>query len=129
MKGLLLDDRWAPVTSEMGFLAMEVEQAVRAFVAWQGGLHASRGITVGARPVSGPLEQVLSTLLPLTDAEMQRNLFLPTRGPWTAYLDNDWRGTYASGPMRHMARTWAAGPCASSPSPTPSGETKAALVP
>ena len=33
MKGLLLDDRWAPVTSEMGFLEADAEHAARAFAA------------------------------------------------------------------------------------------------
>ena len=64
---------------------------------------ASRGITVGARPVSGSLEQVLSTLLPLTDAERQRYLFMPTRSPWTAYLENGWRGTDAASAMSSRA--------------------------
>jgi hypothetical protein len=105
MKGLLLDDRWAPVTSELGFLEARAEYAARAFASWQGGLQASRGIAVQARPISGSLEQVLSALLPLTDAERQRHLFLPTRGSWTAYLDNGWRGTDAGSPMSYMART------------------------
>ena len=105
MKGLLLDDRWAPVTSEMGFLELDAERAARAFAAWQGGLPTADGIAVETRPVKGSLEQVLSTLLPLTDSERQRYLFIPTRSPWTAYVDNSHRGTYVSGPMGHMAQT------------------------
>ena len=88
MKGLLLDDRWAPVTSELGFLETGAEQAARAFAAWQGGLLAPRGIAVEVHPVSGTLEQALSALLPLTSPEPRRHLFLPTRSPWTAYVDN-----------------------------------------
>jgi len=105
MKGLLLDERWAPVTSEMGFLEASAEHAARAFAAWEAGVLSSRGITAQVRPVSGSLEQALSVLLPLTDAERQRYLFMPTRSPWTAYLDNGWRGTEAWGPMSYMART------------------------
>ena len=105
MKGLLLDDRWAPVTSEMGFLETDAEHATRAFAEWEGGLHADRGIAVEARPVSGPLEHALSALLPLTDTERQRYLFMPTRSAWTAYVDNSWRGTDAASPMAYMART------------------------
>jgi hypothetical protein len=56
MKGLLLDDRWAPITSEMGFLETDAEHAARAFAAWQAGLLAPRGIAVDVRPVSGSLE-------------------------------------------------------------------------
>ena len=104
MKGLLLDDRWAPVTSEMGFLETDAAHAARAFAAWQGGLLASDGVTVAVRPVTGSLEQVLSSLLPLTDSETQRHLFIPTRSAWTGYVDNAYRGTDASGAMAYMAR-------------------------
>jgi hypothetical protein len=105
MKGLLLEDCWAPVTSELGFLETDAERAARAYAAWQGGLLAPRGIAVGVSPVSGTLEQTLSTLLPLTDAERRRHLFMPTRSPWTAYVDNGWQGTDAASAMAYMART------------------------
>ncbi|MCY1081980.1 hypothetical protein [Archangium lansingense] len=105
LKGLLLDDRWAPVTSEMGFLEADAEHTAHAFAAWQGGLFVSRGISVEVRPVPGPLEQALSALLPLTDAERRRYLFMPTRSSWTAYVDNGWRGTDVFGPVSYMAET------------------------
>jgi hypothetical protein len=105
MKGLLLDDRWAPVTSEMGFLEARAEYTARTHAAWQQGLLAPDGVTVEVRPVTGSLEQVLSSLLPLTDSEVQRHLFIPTRSTWTAYLENGHRGTDATGVMRYMAQT------------------------
>lgn len=104
-KKLLLEDRWAPVTSEMGFLESDAEHAARAYAAWQGGVVASRGVTVKVRPVSGPLEQVLSTLLPLTGPEPRRQLFIPTRSAWTAYVENARGGTDAVSAMGYMART------------------------
>lgn len=104
MKGLLLEDRWAPVTSTMGFIELGAEQAARAFATWQSGLMTPRGITVEVLPVSGTLEQVLSSLLPLTSGETQRHLFIPTRSAWTAYVENGWTGTDAASPMRSMAR-------------------------
>ena len=104
MKGLLLEDRWAPVTSTMGFLELGAEQAAQAFATWQRGLMAPRGITVGVLPVTGTLEQVLSSLLPLASGETQRELFIPTRSAWTAYLENGWTGTDAVSPMRYMTR-------------------------
>jgi hypothetical protein len=105
IKGLLLDDRWAPVTSELGFLETDAAHAARSFAAWQEGLMAPRGIAVGLRPVSGTLDQVLSALLPLTSPESRRDLFIPTRSSWTAYIENGWGGTDAASVMRHMART------------------------
>jgi hypothetical protein len=104
MKGLLLEDRWAPVTSEMGFLEARAEHAARFFGDWQAGLNAPRGIAVRVRPVSGSLEQVLSSLLPLSGREIKRHLFISTRSSWTAYVDNSYRGTDASSAMGYMAR-------------------------
>ena len=105
MQGLLLDDRWAPVTSELGFLEARAEYAARAFAAWQSGLMAPRGISVAVSPIPGTLDQVLSALLPLTRPETRRDLFIPTRSSWTAYVENGWGGTDASSAMRHLART------------------------
>lgn len=105
MKGLLLDDRWAPITSELGFLETDAAYAARAFSAWQGGLMAPRGISVGSSAVSGTLDQVLSALLPVTTPETRRHLFIPTRSPWTAYVENGWGGTDAASAMAYMSRT------------------------
>jgi hypothetical protein len=105
MKGLLLEDRWAPVTSDMGFLERDAGFAARAFAEWQRALLAPHGVTVEAHPVTGALEQVLSALLPLTGGETQRHLFIPTRSAWTAYVDNGYRGTDAVSAMAYMART------------------------
>jgi hypothetical protein len=104
MKGLLLEDRWAPVTSTMGFLELGAEQAAQAFATWQRGLPTSRGFTVEVLPISGTLEQVLSSLPPLSGGERLRHLFIPTRSAWTAYVDNQWTGTDAASPMSVMAR-------------------------
>jgi len=104
MKGLLLEDRWAPVTSTMGFLELGAEQAAQAFATWQRGLLTSRGSTIEVLPVSGTLEQVLSRLLPLSGGETQRRLFIPTRSAWTAYVENGWTGTDAASAMSVMAR-------------------------
>jgi hypothetical protein len=105
LKGYLLEDRWAPVTSELGFLETGTEHAARAFAAWQAELMAPRGIAVQVHPVSGSLEQTLSALLPLTTPEKRRHLFIPTRSAWTAYVDNGRSGTDAMSAMAYMART------------------------
>ncbi len=103
MKGLLLEDRWAPVTSTMGFLELGAEQAAQAFATWQRGLPISQGFTVEVLPISGTLEQVLSSLLPLSGGERLRHLFIPTRSAWTAYVENQWTGTDAASAMSVMA--------------------------
>src|SRR6476619_450467 len=97
MKGLLLEDRWAPVTSTMGFLELGAEQAAQAFATWQRGLPTSRDSTIEMIPVSGTREQARSILLPLTSGERQRRyLFIPTRSAWTAYVNSVWTGTDAA---------------------------------
>jgi len=103
MKGLLLEDRWAPVTSTMGFLELEAEQAAQAFANWHKGLEISRGFTIEVLPLTGTLEQVLSRLLPLSGWETQRRLFIPTCSAWTAYVENGWTGTDAASAMSVMA--------------------------
>jgi hypothetical protein len=105
MKGLLLDDRWAPVSSNMGFLEWGAERAAYAYAEWWGALLEPRGGTVATRPVMGSLEQVLSALLPLAGNENQRHLFIPTHSAWTAYVDNGWTGTDAASAMGYMSRT------------------------
>lgn len=104
MKGLLLDDRWAPMTSELGFLELGAEFVARSFAAWQAELLAPRGISLEMRTVSGPLDQTLSFIPPLSTPETQRNLFIPTASSWTAYVENGWGGTDAGSVMRYMAR-------------------------
>jgi hypothetical protein len=104
MKGLLLEDRWAPVTSTMGFVELEAGQAARAFASWHTGLMTPRGIKVEVLPALGSLEQVLSRLLPLNGGETQRHLFIPTRSLWSAYLSSQWTCTDAASPMSYMAR-------------------------
>ncbi len=105
MNGLLLEECWAPVTSEMGFLETEAEVSARAFAQWQARLVEPRGMGVEVRPVVGSLVQVLTALLPLSGPEVLRQLFIPTRGPWTAYVENGWTGTDAMTTMSYLAES------------------------
>lgn len=89
----LLDDRLAPLTSEIGFLEAARDEAVDAFGKWQAPIQRNRGVRLIRHNVSGGLERVLSALLPLTSVERRRHLFVPTVSPWTAYFDNGHQGT------------------------------------
>jgi hypothetical protein len=100
---LLLDDRLAPITSEIGFLEAPCATAARSFVEWQAPIHEARGVTLRIRRVDGSLEAVLLALQPLTSVERRRHLFLPTRSAWTAYLDNGYQGTDAASTMSFLA--------------------------
>lgn len=101
---LLLDDRLAPITSEIGFLKVDCSVAAQAFIEWQAPIQRTRGVSVGKRLISGGLNEVLQTLLPLTSVERRRYLFVPTAGPWVAYFDNGHQGTDAMSTISYLAR-------------------------
>ena len=100
---LLLNDCLAPITSEIGLIETDHHSAAREFLEWQRTIHEGRGLSLVNRSVSGTVEEVLLTLLPLTSIEARRYLFVPTASPWTAYFDNGWRGTDAVSAMSYLA--------------------------
>jgi hypothetical protein len=100
---LLLDDRFAPVTSEIGFLECDPATCADKFISWQSPLHAKRGVSLVKQSVSGNLEGILSSLFPLTNIERRRYLFVPTRSKWTAYFDNGWTGGDPASTVSYLA--------------------------
>jgi hypothetical protein len=102
---LLLNDRFAPITSTMGFIETDLQNAVGGFLRWQEPIQAPRGVVLGTRVIAGDLSSAVSALPPLTSVEARRFLFVPTAGSWVAFLDNGYRGTDATGPMAYLART------------------------
>jgi hypothetical protein len=101
---LLLDNKFAPISSEIGFLETNCQQALREFVRWQEPLYQHRGISLTQRAVSGPLGEVLSSLLPLTSVERRRYLFVPTTELWVAYFDNGYQGTDTASVISYLAQ-------------------------
>lgn len=93
---LLFNDKLAPITKEIGFIEASPQEATKAFLNWQRPLIEPRDMRLSQRTISGSLESILKSLMPLTDLEALRYLFIPTADPrWTAFFDNDWRGTNA----------------------------------
>jgi hypothetical protein len=84
----LLNDAFAPITSEIEFINVDVQTAVDAFLLWQKGIQAPRGVTLSVARLSGSLENRLRSLLPLTTVEARRFLFVPTKSDWTAFFQN-----------------------------------------
>jgi hypothetical protein len=101
----LLDDRLAPITSEIGFLETDHRRAAKGFLDWHAPLQNPLGRMLSRRAVSGTLETVLRALLPLTSVERRRELFVPTASRWTAYFDNGYRGTDAMPVMSYLAKS------------------------
>ena len=100
----LLDDRYAPITSEIGFIECESCVAKEAYLAWAIPIQAQRGVRLETQEVSGDFVSKISNLLPLTSIERRRALFLPTIGRWTAYIDNGWQGTDSFSVMSYLSQ-------------------------
>jgi hypothetical protein len=101
----LFDDRFAPITSSIGFIETDLPTAVRSFVRWQEPIQSPRGVVLATRSIAGELAAAIMALPPLTSVEARRFLFVSTASPWVAFFDNGHRGTDATGPMSYLART------------------------
>lgn len=105
MPSQLYDDRYAPITKEVGFLECDAAATAAAFQEWQLPIQSGRGVRLNRRELVGGFPEKLERLLPLTSHEARRFLFLPTAGKWTAYLDSGWRGTDAFSAVSYLATT------------------------
>ena len=95
----LLSEQYAPITSSIGFLRLELDKAVAALVGWRTAL--GRDPREEERPEGFPA--CLHALEPLVGGGHPRELFVATNGPWTAYFDNGLDGTDAVPPMSVLA--------------------------
>jgi hypothetical protein len=86
---VLLDDRFAPITSVIGFLEAELGDVTEALRRWRAELHGSATAT----ELPGGLEATVHRLEPLTAGVRPRELLVTTRAPgWTAVFDCGHRG-------------------------------------
>lgn len=99
----LFSGNLAPITDTIGFLRCDAARATRAFLDWQGGIQAKRGVTLVESRPQGDLGEVLQALLPLTSVERRRYLFVPTHSEWVAFWDNGHEGTDAFSAVSHLA--------------------------
>ena len=101
----LFDDRYAPITSEIGFLKCEAQTASDAFQEWHRPIQSGRGVRLVRQEVVGDFQTKIASLLPLTSVEARRYLFSPTKSDWTVYLDNGWRGTDVYAVVSYLSTT------------------------
>ncbi len=97
----LLDDRFAPITSRVGFIGAPLSAVGAALRDWR----RSLGAEVAVLPVSERFPAVLHRLEPLTLADKQRELVLTTGSSWTAYFDNLANGPDPFGPVSYLSST------------------------
>jgi hypothetical protein len=87
---MLLNDECSPTTDQVGFIELPVDKAADIVTKrWK------RAVPLQVSHHSGPLREILYRLLPLTSLETRRRVFVQTASRWTAYFDNEWRGTDA----------------------------------
>lgn len=94
---LLLDDKFAPTTSEFGLVQASCDDVADWALHREELIQSSRGVSVTCTAVVGTLEEQLTRLLPLTTVERRRILVVPTKSSWTAVFDNGLQGGNASG--------------------------------
>ena len=95
----LLEERFAPITSSIGFLELSLDDAARGLEEWR----QARQEVVVSRPPDG-FPDVLRRLEPLTSGARPRELLVGA-GKWTAYFDNSLRGPDAVSAIGHLSRT------------------------
>jgi hypothetical protein len=98
----LLDDRFAPTTSRIGFLRMPLEEATNCLRDWREGLY---GKEVTVKELRDGFPDSLARLQPLIGGARPRELLIETSGGWTAYFDCRLRGTDATSAIGHLSRT------------------------
>lgn len=95
----LLGERFAPITSSIGFLELPLDDAASGLEAWR----RSRHKVEVTRPQEG-FPDVLRRLEPLTSGARPRELLVGA-GKWTAYFDNSLRGPDAVSAIGYLSRT------------------------
>jgi len=100
---LLLDDRYAPITSGMGFIKYPAKLAAEHFAGDKAKVPDSDGRMLKITAVSGSLEDKLRALLPLQAIDVRRRMFIQTNSEWTAYVNSNHSGTDADMLMMVLA--------------------------
>jgi len=95
----LLSERFAPITSSIGFLELSLEEAAQGLESWRRSLYPD--VTV-SHPTDG-FPDVLGRLQPLTGGARPRELLIRVGRGWTAYFDNSLRGTDAVSAIGYLS--------------------------
>ena len=98
----LLSERFAPITTRIGFLRAPLDRVAAEAALWVAGLQPN----VRTTELRGRLEPLLPRLEPLVGASRPRMLYVEASGgAWTAYFDCGAKGTDPIAPVAVLART------------------------
>lgn len=95
----LLSDRFAPVTSSIGFLRLDLDDAADALTEWRRKL-----VPAGREDLESGFPECLRALEPLTGGVRPRELLVEASDGWTAYFDCSLRGTDAVSTIGYLSR-------------------------
>jgi len=95
----LLGERFAPITSSIGFLEKALDEVAQGLAEWRRSLSSDVNVV---RTAEG-FPEVLRRLEPLTSGARPREL-LVAFGDWTAYFDSSLRGTDAVSAIGYLSR-------------------------
>lgn len=96
----LLNERFAPITSSIGYLRLGLDEAVGALAAWRRSLCDE----VAVEEVTDGFPQALRSLEPLIGGVRPRELLVEASDGWTAYFDCSIRGTDAVSTVGYLAQ-------------------------
>jgi hypothetical protein len=94
----LLDDRYVPLTHQIGFLEGDFDEIADVYLRWQRSLHGE----VSSEVLNAPLATALHRLEPLT-TPWEKELFIATNSRWVAYFNNGLRVSDPESPIGHLA--------------------------
>jgi hypothetical protein len=97
----LLNDEFAPLTYQVGFLEATLENALEVFLKWQSEIGAEFDRQPRHERLAGSLRQALARLEPLTTPPT-KVLLMETRSQWTAFFDNGLRVSDPESPVGHL---------------------------
>lgn len=97
----LLNDRFSPLTHQIGFLEATFENTLEVFLKWQSEIGAELGRCPGSEIFTGSLEEALLRLEPLTTPPT-KVLLIETHTRWTAFFDNGLRVSDPESQVGHL---------------------------
>jgi hypothetical protein len=97
----LLNDEFVPLTHQVGFLEVPLEDTLERLLNWQSQIGAGLNRRPHHERLAGSLQQALARLAPLTTPPT-KVLLMETRSRWTAFFDNGLRMSDPESPVGHL---------------------------
>lgn len=97
----LLSEKYAPITSSIGYLRLSLTDAASALTHWRSSIVSGE---ITSEPVDTGFPECLHALEPLTGGVRPRELLVEMSGDWTAYFDCGLAGPDPISTIGHLAQ-------------------------